>query len=331
MELQFNEDEIPEHLRSFFEPVNVPQLKPKDLMLIPARVALALQADGWYVRSQVIWWKPNAMPESVTDRPTNDYEPVYLLAKSPRYYFDQAAIAEPLADTDRPQRQRAIDIARKAGLTQAHFDAIRAVGITDTGKAQATQTGYGKNDAQVQRLADEAKAVLGGYYREFLSDGTRNRRAVWRIPTESLRDEHYAPMPEALVEPCILAGSAPRACEVCGTPWRRVVERSSEIATSHKGSSFDRGKTGVNGAGRVQAGPRYEKHATDTWQPTCTCPDATGSGVCTVLDPFFGSGTTGRVALKYGRACIGIDKNDTYIDMSERRTDGVQVHMEALL
>lgn len=195
-------------------------LKDKDLMLIPTRVALALQADGWYVRSQVIWHKSNAMPESVTDRPTNDYEPVYLLAKSPRYYYDADAIREP-------------------HITESNI------------RNKANE----KHNSAVLSPIDKGE-------REWNHPNGRNRRAVWRISTESLRDEHYAPMPEKLVEPCILAGSRPGD---------------------------------------------------------------------TVLDPFFGSGTTGRVALKYGRACVGIDKNDSYIEMSERRTDGVQIHMEALL
>jgi DNA modification methylase len=200
--------------------------RPKNLLGIPWRVALALQADGWYVRSQVIWHKPNAMPESVTDRLTNDYEPLYLLAKSPRYYFDQAAIRE-------PHKPESIKRAKyQLNIGQGGDAAV-------TGK----RSGTWKNE-QINH-----------------PDG-RNRRAVWRISTEALRDEHYAPMPEALVEPCILAGSKPGD---------------------------------------------------------------------TVLDMFFGSGTVGRVALKYGRRCIGIDKNDSYISMSERRTDGVQVHIDALL
>lgn len=196
-------------------------IKPKDLMLIPARVALALQADGWYVRNQAIWWKPNAMPESVTDRLTNDYEPLYLLAKSPRYYFDQAAIAVP------------------------------AIATTNRG-----------GNKKAQHLVESPGAYGDGFKERWQPKETRNKRCVWEIATEALHDEHYAPMPEALVEPCILAGSKPGD---------------------------------------------------------------------TVLDMFFGSGTVGRVALKYGRHCIGIDKNDSYISMSERRTDGVQVHMDSIV
>ncbi len=158
------------------------------------------------------------MPESVTDRLTNDYEPLYLLAKSPRYYFDQAAIAEP----------------QIKGAAGSRFD---------TGKTG--ETGMGRVSIKPRTERE-----------------TRNRRAVWRISTEALRDEHYAPMPEALVEPCILAGSKPGD---------------------------------------------------------------------TVLDMFAGSGTTLRVAERFGRNSIGIDLNADYLQIQERRTNGVQVHMEALL
>lgn len=150
-------------------------LKDKDLMMIPARAALALQADGWWVRNQVIWQKPNAMPESVTDRLTNDYEAVYLLTKSPRYYFDHAAIAEP---------------------AQEHHAAAASFKRNGNKRSDALVPG---NNAS--HRSDRAE--------KFYSGGTRNRRTVWRIATEHLHDEHYAPMPQSLVEPCILAGSRP--------------------------------------------------------------------------------------------------------------------------
>ena len=265
-------------------------LKKKDLMMIPARVALALQADGWYLRNQAIWHKPNAMPESVTDRLTNDYEPVYLLAKSARYYFDQNAIRT--EHTSHIERQ----------------------------SKPATPRGTYASDGR--SLGREQQS-------ESFHPAGRNRRTVWTIPTQALRAEHYAPMPEALVEPCILAGSAAKACEHCGAAWVRLVERTDEIDTSAKGSRFDTGKTGTNGMGRVQQGERYTKRVAG-FAPGCACPGNTGAASSIVLDPYFGSGTTGRVAIKYGRRCIGIDKNDSYIDMSDRRTNGVQVHMDSL-
>lgn len=181
-------------------------VKAKDLIGIPWRVALALQADGWYLRQDIIWHKPNPMPESVRDRCTKAHEYIFLLSKSPRYYFDHEAIKEPSVEADRPQRRRAQEIAREAGLTQAHFDAIRACGATDAGKSRVTQNGYGNNTAEAQALADEAKAALGGYYREFTFSDTKNKRSVWSVPAKPFKGAHFATFPPDLIEPCILAG-----------------------------------------------------------------------------------------------------------------------------
>lgn len=252
----------------------------KNLLGVPWRVAFALQADGWILRSDIIWAKPNPMPESVTDRPTKAHEYLFLFAKQPKYYYDAEAIAEqasvasiarlsqnvdaqagsdraaggakangPMRASARPQLKRALALAKEHGLTPEHMDAIRAVGMNDAGKAKIVQSGAGKNDAEVQRLADEAKAALGGYYREFLSGGTVNKRTVWSVPTVPFKDAHFATYPPELIRPCILAGSA-------------------------------RGDT--------------------------------------VLDPFSGSGTTGMVATQEGRRYIGIDVNSDYLDLSLR-------------
>lgn len=210
-------------------------LKPKDLIGIPWRVAFALQDDGWYLRQDIIWSKPNPMPESVTDRCTKAHEYLFLLSKSQRYFYDGDAIAEQVAESSiarlaqdvegqagsarvpgktngtmkavgRPQALRASEIAREKGLTQAHIEAIRAVGIADTGKALVTTNGAGKNTEEIKRLAAEAKEALGGYYREFLMGGTRNKRSVWEVPTQPFRGAHFATFPPDLIEPCIKAG-----------------------------------------------------------------------------------------------------------------------------
>jgi DNA modification methylase len=183
-------------------------LKSKNLVGIPWRVAFALQADGWWLRQDIIWHKPNPMPESVTDRCTKSHEYVFLMTKSGRYFYDADAIKEDSINA-RPQLQRAIQIARAAGLTDDHFDAIKACGITDVGKAQVTQSGFGANGIDVMRLAAQAKDALGGYYREFLFKDTHNRRSVWKVATKPFKGAHFAVMPEALAEPCVLAGSAP--------------------------------------------------------------------------------------------------------------------------
>jgi DNA modification methylase len=153
-------------------------LKHKDLVGIPWRVAFALQSDGWYLRSDIIWHKPNPMPESVTDRPTKAHEYLFLLTKSAKYYYNAKAVAEPAVKG--PQTMQANpETARR-----------RSVGPMARGAE-----GFNHQYADSSRV--------------WAADGTRNRRSVWTIPPKPFRGAHFAVMPEALVEPCILAGSAP--------------------------------------------------------------------------------------------------------------------------
>lgn len=206
--------------------------KPKDLLMIPAEVAIALRNDGWHLRSDIIWSKPSVMPENIKDRPTSAHEHIFLLSKSRFYYYDGEAIAEQATGQasgngftrshgisrdvrgqegqweGRPQLRRALELAREKGLTDEHFAAIRAVGMSDAGKAREMQ-GAGRNKDEVQRLADEAKAALGGYYREFLTGATRNARNVWEIAPKPFPEAHFATYPPALPERCILAGCKP--------------------------------------------------------------------------------------------------------------------------
>jgi DNA modification methylase len=207
--------------------------KPKDLLMIPAEVAIALRNDGWYLRSDIIWAKPSPMPENVKDRPTASHEHVFLFSKSRRYHYDADAIAETASGASsgnsfkRPERtnrggpdgdhkwegrqqlRRAWDRAGKGELTEEHFAAIRAVGMNDAGKAKNQQAGSGRNDPRMQQLADEAKAVLGGYYREFLTGATKNARNVWEIAPTPFAEAHYATMPVPLAERCVRAGCRP--------------------------------------------------------------------------------------------------------------------------
>jgi DNA modification methylase len=290
---------------------DTPGLAAKQRLMIPARVALALQADGWWLRDEIIWHKPNPMPVSVIDRTTPAHEMLYMFSKSARYHYDMEAIKEPATGrekyfgsdtyskgsgeqtggekqdayeaagitggsrrpneivsalarkankqdgagnrqytgfneryaTDRPQTIRARELAEAGGLTDAHIAAIKACGISDTGKALTTTNGAGKNTVEMMALAAEAKAVLGGYYREFLLGEFRQPRSVWSIATRPFKGAHFATFPPDLVRPCILAG-----CPVGGT----------------------------------------------------------------VLDPFFGAGTTGLVANELGRNAIGVELNIEY-------------------
>jgi len=140
--------------------------KDKQLIGIPWRLAFALQADGWHLRSDIIWAKPNPMPESVRDRPTKSHEYVFLLSKSPKYYYDHEAIKED--------------------------------GVIPAGTKGA------KGSAERQRM----KGVNARPPEYKVYDGKRNKRDVWVVNTKPFKGAHFAVMPEALVEPCVLAGSA---------------------------------------------------------------------------------------------------------------------------
>jgi site-specific DNA-methyltransferase (cytosine-N4-specific) len=148
---------------------------------IPWRVAFALQADGWILRQDIIWSKPNPMPESVKDRCTKSHEYLFLLTKSNRYYFDDLAIAEPATT--------------KPGAT---WSQRKAAGATAGNVIVGHKTRNG-----TQRVV-HGKGVTSNLTRQ---DGLRNKRSVWTINTKPFRGAHFAVMPEALVEPCILAGS----------------------------------------------------------------------------------------------------------------------------
>ena len=194
-------------------------LKNKDLVGIPWMLAFALRGDGWYLRQDIIWHKPNPMPESGKDRCTKSHEYIFLLSKKPHYYFDYESIQEDAIHKD----------DRRAGLGHIDYEGKRT------------------KEAVKEHLLPKSFVQIVD---------KRNKRDVWSVTVKSVREAHFATFPEELITPCILAG----------------------------------------------------------------CP--TGG---TVLDPFFGSGTTGRVATKYNREYIGIELNPEYVEISNKRTDNVQM------
>ncbi len=262
-----------------------PGLKPKDLVGIPWRVAFALQADGWYLRSDIIWSKPNPMPESVTDRPTKSHEYVFLLTKQPRYFYDADAIHEP-----------------------TNSDRVR-------GPALHPSKDTNGNDGLCRRPIGE----------------WRNRRSVWEVATQPTPEAHFATMPEALVEPCIKAGTSERGCcPVCGAPWRRVTERGEDagLARSAGGKADEQPETdrakrlgqrrnAARAAGGNHTNP-FGGRVTARWEPTCTC--SAGDPIpCVVLDPFGGSGTVAKVARDLGRSSVMIELNPAYVGIMKKR------------
>jgi len=266
----------------------IPGLKPKDMIGIPWMVAFALRADGWYLRSDIIWSKPNPMPESVTDRPTKAHEYVFLMTKSARYFYDADAIREPL---------------QECSIERAKYGWNGTMVFNENGKEE-----YRSQPDPVDKMGERWSPTQG-----------RNRRTVWEIATQPTPEAHFATFPEALVEPCIKAGTSERGCcAVCGAPMERVIEfngmTSTEIMKGKDKSGFqsEQGKLqNIRGLDK----PREPK--TTGWQPTCACNADTVP--CVVLDPFGGSGTTAKVARDLKRDAIMIELNPAYIKIAKNK------------
>jgi DNA modification methylase len=262
---------------------NVSGLKPKDRMMIPARVAIALQADGWWLRDEIVWSKPNPMPSSVTDRTTPAHEMVYLLTRSARYSYDADAVREPSAWVD--AEGRPLDSWGRRVLQRVE------------GNGEIRRSGDVKGVPRTMGAA--------------ITDGRRNKRSVWTVATQPYPEAHFATFPEALIEPMIFAGCPERVCADCGAPWERVVEVTG-------GNYAERKSRGVGGPYNLKPemyGPAGSmggsKSTTTGWRPTCAHDAKTRPGV--VLDPFGGSGTTGVVAQRLSRRAVLIDLSAEYM------------------
>lgn len=254
---------------------SVDGLKPKDLCGIPWMLAFALRTDGWYLRQDIIWSKPNPMPESVTDRCTKAHEYLFLLSKSERYYCDMDAIKEQVNGGSHARGpgnhshkgttaylEGAEEHRTKAGLV-AYAERVRKQKMPDGwytgpgGHGNHHRNGREKGKMREIGVGPKASPAASGVrYNESFSAAVvdlvdnRNKRSVWTIATQPFPEAHFATFPEDLIKPCILAG-----CPASGT----------------------------------------------------------------VLDPFFGSGTTGIVAAKLHCKCIGVELNESYIEISKRR------------
>jgi len=180
-------------------------LKPKDLIGIPWRVAFALQAAGWHLRQDIIWHKPNPMPESVTDRCTKAHEYLFLLSKSERYYWDAEAMREQAAPAS---------LERWAQNVEDQAGSDRVPGKTN-GNMKSVGGPRSKRDSFKREDSKRAEVIPGqtvGTHRPDRDESvwdtaTRNRRSVWTVPTVPYSGAHFATFPPALIEPCILAGS----------------------------------------------------------------------------------------------------------------------------
>lgn len=270
--------------------VNVPLLKIKDLVGIPWMVAFALRQDGWYLRSEVIWYKENCMPESVHTRPTRAHEHIFLLTKKPKYFYDDIAIKEP-ADY------------------QASGNVHRLL---------ANGTDEGRLNTHL------------GFNVPWEDDGLgRNKRSVWIVNTRPYAGAHFAVFPPDLIDPCIKSGTSEKGCcPACGAPWVREVERREDVEAldvstggypeRQDGGTRERAEAGSGGGTRLAT----RRVFTGLWKQGCKCP-AQEPVPCTVLDMFSGVGTTGYVANRLGRDFIGLDINADYIDLAQARILGL--------
>jgi len=262
-------------------PRNPRFLKPKDMMGLPWRLAFALQADGWWLRSDIIWHKPNPMPSSVTDRPTSSHEYMFLLSPSQKYFYDADAVREKASGTAH---------ARGNGVSPK---------CSEPGQGNKMNTSF---SASINELVDH-----------------RNLRDVWTIPIFGFSAAHFATFPPALVEPCIKAGTSEKgSCPACGAPWRRIVEATG--GTIGNGAWHDHDDD-IGQGQRVEDGAFNDgtyKRTTKGWQPTCECPEAPPVP-CQVLDPFGGAGTTGLVADRLGRNSTLLELNPEYAELAARR------------
>lgn len=292
--------------------------KHKDLMGMPWRVAMALQADGWWLRQDIIWNKPNPMPESVHDRCCKAHEYIFLLTKSPRYFYDAEAVKEPVSGTANP---------RGSGVNAK----IKAPDGWNTGPGShgtIHPEGREKGKTRPKQNASFSQAVT-----ETVS--TRHKRSVWTITTEACKEAHFATFPTALVKPCILAGtSAGGCCSACGAPFYRMTEKGEpdrehqkacggDINGEYHGKATKDYKAGLaedpsEVKARILRGMRETK--TVGWKPSCSCADSSPVP-CTVVDIFGGSGTTGEVGLELGRSVILLEINPAYAEIARQRTN----------
>jgi DNA modification methylase len=186
-------------------------LKPKDLVGIPWMVAFALRTDGWYLRQDIIWHKPNPMPESVTDRCTKAHEYIFLLSKSQKYYFDNEAIKEPLADSSISRLNQDIENQhgsdRIPGKINGNMKAVFSRRNDRSGESNFTRRKH--QDSNIGGGGSGFKGHSGNCDLDgnLIGGGMRNKRSVWTVTTQPYKEAHFATFPEKLIEPCILAGS----------------------------------------------------------------------------------------------------------------------------
>lgn len=295
--------------------------KNKDLLMLPARLAIALQEDGWYLRSQIVWAKTNPMPESIKDRPTKAHELLYLLSKRPVYFYDNEAIREPY----KPE-----SLTRRAYGDNSHVgDRIGSFkpGANPPGASEQSRARGAASRPRTNQPGHTHGLQPGPQNHAYLgvNPAGRNRRDVWTTSTARFDGEHTATFPEELVEPAVLAGtSAKGVCPRCRAPWARVVEKGAQdkawVAASganrdgeyHGVATKDYAAAGAQDPSavkaRILAGMRERK--TVAWVPTCGCSPLEA--------PFRDFIETGNIAFAEGHP-VGIISRLLFWEKTKRR------------
>lgn len=267
----------------------IPGLKEKDLIGLPWMLAFAMRDWGWYWRSEIHWSKPNPLSESVEDRPTKSHEAILMFTKREKYFYDKWAITELPTGNAHPRFGK-------------NGNGTNAKGM----------------DPQSRNNASFMAGTAGT-----LAPGGRNKRTIWTMNLQGYADKHFAAFAEELPTTCIKAGTSEvGCCRACAAPWKRIVLKPEKAcyanetlenrwrrAAALRGIDIDNAVTGES--------------ITLGWQRQCAC--YSGAPVpCAVLDPFLGRGTTGVVAVRFGRNFVGAELNGKYIKMIRRNLQGEQ-------
>lgn len=285
-----------ENFRKYNNPNRkVDGLQPKQLAGVPWRVALALQEDGWWLRSDIIWYKPNPMPESVKDRPTRNHEYIFLLTKSKKYFWDQEATREALSESTLNDKR------------------------LNSGRHE-----QGKVYSKYQVSGSEAPPDW--YQGKFFGDPAvgRNIRSVWKIATQSTKEAHFATFPFKLVQRCLLAGTSEKGCcPKCGKQWVRIVDRKfvpQQDVSEQKGKRGAGNQKPMDQSSRWNGTPRGTvRTQAHVWTAGCKCGAGQDPIPCVVLDPFGGSMTTALVAGSMQRSAICTEINPEYVKLGVKR------------
>ena len=289
-----------------------PTLKRKEIMGVPWRVAFALSEAGWFLRQDIIWNKPNCMPEPVKDRCTKNHEYIFLLTKQEKYYYDHDAIREPVKEDSIKRSQNSWD-------------------------SDHPSTGFHGEGIHTDKMGTR-----------FVNPKGRNKRTVWTVNPKPYKGAHFAVFPPDLIEPCILAGtSAKGCCSKCGKPYVRLTEKKDlGITDAMKASGANAEGTYEGNDTKDYAPTTMSSQTPGTvkqrtldamskgivtvgWEVDCDCDADITPAV--VLDPFGGSGTTAGVAIKHGRSAILCELNPDYAELIPARIESIsQIQKETI-